>query len=160
MVRLTAVIGVLALLAQALLVVTDVLMRWLLASPILGVMDICQLLNVVAIASFIPFVVFERRNVEIHFFSRARFARLTAWSESFASLCTLLFLSIALWQCARYASQVAEQVTPILEIPIAPVWWLGCGLFSVCLPAQLAICLWGGPRSEAGEGPPAHGGRA
>jgi len=150
-VHAVAAIGILALLSQALLIVIDVLMRSLLGAPLLGVIDIYQLLNVIVIAAFIPFVVFQRRNINVTLFDGLNMPRLAAGVTWFADLCTLLFLIIATWQCMRYTSQLSGQLTPILELPVAPVWWVGCGLLFVCVPAQLAICLRRSPAPKAHE---------
>lgn len=141
LVHAAASIGFLMLFAQAMLIVVDVLMRTL-GAPLLGVIDLYQLVNVVVIAAFIPFVVFQRRNIRVTLFDGLKNRRVVACVNSFADFCTLLFLLIAIWQCVRYTLQLSGQVTPILELPVAPVWWLGCGLLCVCVPAQLAVCLW------------------
>jgi TRAP-type C4-dicarboxylate transport system permease small subunit len=140
-VHVTAAVGVLALSAQALVIVADVLMRWLLGAPLLGAIDIYQLLNILVIAAFIPLVVFEGRNIKIKVFGGVKTPRLAACADVFADLCTLLFLVIAVWQCGRHALQVSHELTPILELPVAPAWWAGCALLLVCVPAQFVVCV-------------------
>ena len=139
--RTIAMIGLLGLLMQALAIVLDVGMRWLFNSPLFGMEDINGLLITVIIASFFPALLIERGNVTLNFLGTWLGPEKAEWLNAFGQFVTLLFFIVATWQLASYTLFVAPQTTLILQLPIAPAWWLATALVFLCVPVQLLVFL-------------------
>lgn len=149
-IRISAYIGLVSLLTLSFAIVVDVMLRWLTAAPIYGLTDIYELLIVCAIVSFLPLVVLRRQNVEVHLVSWLGGSRLIRIVDAFAHCCTLLFLVAVTWQCGRHALRAQILETPILGLPVAPVWWFAACVLSSTIPAQLIVLVKHLRRSEKG----------
>jgi TRAP-type C4-dicarboxylate transport system permease small subunit len=134
-----ALIGLCCLLLQATAIVIDVLLRWIFNSPLFGMEDINQLLLAVILASFFPALLIEGSNITIDFLGRSLGSKVAAWLDVFGQLITLLLFIIVSWQLAVYASEVKTQTTLILQLPVAPSWWLATSLITLCIPVQAIV---------------------
>ena len=141
--RAAAAAGVLCLLLVAGLSVADIVLREATGQPIRGAADIAGLLTILIIASCFPAGLLERRQIKVTFLGSI----LPAWAnralEVFGALMTgLMFLAIA-WFMTRHALRVTanHQYTMVLNLPIAPWWWIATACFWACVPAQLFVIL-------------------
>ena len=141
--RLCALFGMLALVAFALMTITDVLMRWLFNRPIDGVADAAPLIVAIVAAAFFPLALTGRHHVSIGFLGNLLGPRATVWLAAFASLVTWIFFILLAWQIVRYTIELRQlgQTTWVVQMPIAP-WWLVVSLFMVvCVAVQVGIVL-------------------
>ena len=134
-----ALVGLTLLLLQATAIVIDVVLRWVFNSPFFGLEDINKLLLAVILASFFPALLIDSKNITINFLGRALGPRVSIWFDIFGELVTLLLFVIVTWQLAIYASEIRSQTTLILQLPVAPAWWLTTSLIALCIPVQLVV---------------------
>ncbi len=119
-----AALGVLLLLACALVTVADVLCRRTINWSIPGLVDLTQLLIMSSVFLCIPFAFERRANVEVDLL----YGRLPAVVRSaLAVLWPLLgaaFLLAAAWHAGKAASQVLEygETSPTLNVPMIGYW--------------------------------------
>lgn len=141
--RAVALLGLAGLLAIALVTVADVLARWLFAAPFAGVYDLSGLFIAVALAACFPAALAQRRNIRVTFFADLAGGALTRTCDALASLATLFFFVLLVWQLAIYAGELAEsgQTTFVLELAVAPWWVAATILFALCLPVQALVAL-------------------
>lgn len=137
--EIIALVGLSCLLIQAIMVVLDVLLRLILNSPIFGIEDINQLLITIILASFFPILLIDSKNITIDFLGQLLGTKIKVWLDVIGQLITLLLFILVVWQLAIFAIEVKNQHTLILQIPIAPFWWLTTGLMAFCIPAQLVV---------------------
>ncbi|NQV54724.1 MAG: TRAP transporter small permease [Rhodospirillales bacterium] len=137
--RWFAFLGLIGLVALALITITDVLMRWLFNSPIDGVADVGRLIVAVVIASFFPVAIAERHHVSIGFLGNLVGPQGAAWLDTLAALVTSVFFILLGWQFVLYTIdlQVNGETTWLLGLPVAP-WWAAATLFMLlCVPVQI-----------------------
>ena len=134
-----ALVGLTCLLIQATAIVIDVVLRWIFNSPFFGMEDINQLLIAVILASFFPALLIENKNITIDFLGRTLGPRISNWLDVFGHSVTLLLFVVVAWQLAIYANEVRSQTTLILQLPVAPAWWLTTGLIALCIPVQIVV---------------------
>ena len=137
--EIIALVGLSCLLIQAIMIVLDVLLRLILNSPIFGIEDINQLLITIILASFFPILLIDSKNITIDFLGQLLGTKIKVWLDVIGQLITLLLFILVVWQLAIFAIEVKTQHTLILQIPIAPFWWLTTGLMAFCIPAQLVV---------------------
>ncbi|HJO86927.1 MAG TPA: TRAP transporter small permease [Rhodospirillales bacterium] len=128
---------------MAIMTITDVLMRWLLNSPIDGVADAGRLIVAVIIASFFPAALAEKHHISIAFLGSWLGQRAKSWLEVMASIVTSIFFTILGWQFVVYTIDLHQnsETTWLLGWPVAP-WWGVASLFIViCVPVQLIVVL-------------------
>jgi TRAP-type C4-dicarboxylate transport system permease small subunit len=141
LVQVLAAVGLCGLIFQALAIVVDVLFRWLMNSPLLGMEDVNGLLIVVIVASFFPAVLHDRGNISIDVVGRLFGARGAEILNAFAHLVTLGFFVILAWQLFRYTLDIQGRFTQILELPVQPMWWIATGIIMLCVPIQLLVFI-------------------
>jgi len=134
-----AVMGFVGLLIEAIAICSDVLMRWLFNSPLHGMEDLSHVLIIFVVASFFPALLNNRGNITIAVLGRALGKRGTEILNAFGHLITLLFFIILGWQMILFASDLSGRITPILELPLQPVWWLAALIIAVCIPIQSLV---------------------
>ena len=139
--EIIALIGLFLLLIQAFAIFIDVLLRLFLNSPVFGMEDINQLLISVILASFFPILLINSKNITIDFLGRILGEKIKVWLDVLGQLVTLLLFVLVVWQLTIFSIEVSNQHTAILQVPIAPFWWLTSGLIALCLPAQLLVTL-------------------
>ena len=139
-----ALIGAVCIMAMALAIVVDVLMRWLFNAPILGVDDLGRYNLAVIVASFFPVCLVGGHFVTIRFVGKALGARRALWLEAFGSVATLFVFALLAWQFARftiYDVTLTGLATPVLEIPQAPWWWVVTTIIVICVPIQVVVLV-------------------
>ena len=97
-----ALIGAVCIMAMALAIVVDVLMRWLFNAPILGVDDLGRYNLAVIVASFFPVCLVGGHFVTIRFVGKALGERRALWLEAFGSVATLFIFALFAWQFTRF----------------------------------------------------------
>jgi TRAP-type C4-dicarboxylate transport system permease small subunit len=113
------------LLGVAVLTMTDVLLRWLVAAPIRGLLDVVTVLTAVIVAACFPALLANRANVTIRLVGASGGPRLARVLDAFGALVTALFFGLMAWQYVGYAAEMtrAGERMAILRWPVAPWWW-------------------------------------
>ncbi len=151
--RWIAVIGALAILGLAAAIVVDVLMRWLLNAPILGVDDLGKYNLAVIVSSFFPICLIGGHFVTIRFLGRAVGPLRALWLEAFGNLVTLFVFVLFAWQFFRftlYDVTLTGLATAVLELPQAPWWWMVTVIVFACTVIQVLVLLESGVRAWRG----------
>lgn len=141
--RWLALIGLIGLVGLALITIADVLMRWLLNSPMDGVADLGRLIVAVVVSTFFPLALAERRHISIKFLGSAFGPRGRAWLEFFSALVTMVFFTVLLWELFKFTEELFEsgETTWILGLPVAPWWTAATAFMFICLPIQSAVLV-------------------
>lgn len=139
--RAIALLGLAGLLSIALVTVADVLARWLFAAPFAGVYDLSGLFIAVALAACFPAALARRQSIRVTFFADLLGGRISRACDALASLATLFFFVLLVWQLAIYSGELLEsgQTTFVLELTVAPWWIVATALFALCIPVQLLV---------------------
>lgn len=122
--RALAVVGLVGLMALAVMTLADGLMRWLANHPIEGVRDLGGLAVAAAIACCLPIVMMERGNIAIRL-GGSLHPRLGRLLDALAALAVCVVLAAIAWQVWIHAGKLlrAHETTFVLQIPIAPFWY-------------------------------------
>ena len=139
-------VSLVALVAMTAVTVIDVAGRYLFNRPLLGALELSELLMVFLV--FGAFAVTELRNghVDIDVVVTRLSPRGQALSETFAALLSTAFWGAITWRTALHAENVwrAGETTPNLGLPISPFVWLaaiGTLLFTLALTARTLAAL-------------------
>ncbi|MCC2095375.1 MAG: TRAP transporter small permease [Hyphomicrobiales bacterium] len=136
-----AMLGLIGLVALAMLTIADVMMRWLFSDPLDGISDLYRLLVALVVASFFPSAFAERGHISINFLSAVLPRGGRKAVAVLASLVTFGFTIIIGWQFILYCMEVYEagETTWLLGINVTP-WWIGVtALLLLCIPVQLIV---------------------
>lgn len=141
--RAAAIIGVLFLLLVAALSVADILTREVTGRPIRGAHDIGKLFTIIIVAACFPAGLLERRQIAVTLIGAVvgpladRIMKVVA-----AAMTGFMFVCIA-YYVTLHAARVTEnaEYTMVLNLPLAPWWWLAAACFWACLPAQLFVIV-------------------
>ena len=135
------VVSLVALVAMTAITVADVAGRYLFNRPLLGALELSELLMVFLV--FGAFAVTELRNghVDIDVVVTKMSPRGQALSETVAALLSTAFWGAITWRTALHAQNVwhAGETTPNLGLPISPFVWvaaIGTLLFALALVAR------------------------
>ena len=139
----TAIVGLLALLSVAVLTIINVLARWLLDQPLVGVHDLYGLVIVVVVAACFPTGVMQRKHVAIRFLGPALGRNATRWLDTFGALMTMVLLGIIAWQVTDEALTKIEtgEYTLVLKIATAPVWFAAAIILWISVPMQAVVTI-------------------
>jgi len=136
------VVSGISLAVMALLTVADVSGRYLLNRPLLGSLELSELLMVFLV--FGAFAVTELHNghVDVDVLVIQMAPRPRALCEGLAALLSVGFWGAIAWRTAVHAQHVggAGETTPNLGLPVAPFVWVaaaGCLLFTLALLTRL-----------------------
>ncbi|HEX9904744.1 MAG TPA: TRAP transporter small permease subunit [Propylenella sp.] len=138
----TAFVGAVAIMMVGIAIVSDVLMRWLFNSPILGVDDLSQFNLAVIVSSFFPMCLVGGHNITIRFLGKALGVRASLWLEVWGQSLTLLIFLLLAWQFFRftlYDVTYTGLATVVLQIPQAPWWWVTTIIIWLCVPLQAVV---------------------
>lgn len=148
-----ALIGATAILGLAAAIVVDVLMRWLLNAPILGVDDLGKYNLAVIVSSFFPICLIGGHFVTIRFLGRALGPVRALWLEAFGGFVTLCVFLLLSWQFFRFTLHdvtLTGLATAVLELPQAPWWWIVTAIVFACTAIQVLVLLEAGVRAWRG----------
>ena len=141
--RWLAFLGFFLLLLLSLIIVIDIFMRWLFHAPLAGTGDISKVLLPVIVSTCFPIAVHQRRHVTIRFLGNSLGPRRGTYLELFGSLVLLVFLLLMSWQLILHTAemQAAREHTWVIQILMAPWWWVTTAIMASCLPLQSFIVL-------------------
>ena len=117
-------ISVAVLLIMVFFVAADVIGRYLFDRPILGGMEIQELMMVVIIFLALGITTFDKQHVYVELLVIRLKGRTLAIVNSIATLASLIFIALLIWQTAKNGlndlTSEAPTISPSLSIPIAP----------------------------------------
>lgn len=139
--RLVACIGFTGLVILSMLTMVDGVSRWLALPRLPGFHDISEVVYAIVITSCFPSLLLRDQNVTIRFFGKAVGGRTHYWLEVIGNLLTLVFFSILVWQfyLLTLDLQANNRVSPTLEFPIAPWWWITSIIMTITVPVQVLV---------------------
>lgn len=138
-----SIIGVFGILAIALMIVADVLLRWLANAPIRGMNEVVDILLAVAIAGVFPAGVARRVHLSIDLLADRMPRAVAHWLVVIGDLVLLLLLLVFAWSMASYAGDLGARnaQTAYLGLPQAPTAWCVGVLFAVSAVMQvIGLC--------------------
>ena len=140
--RIIAVLGLIGLVVMSLTIVLQVLARWLLNYPLLGVYDFTSLAVRISIAACFPLVFAERRNIGVRLIGKLN-PRLGKFFDAFSNLVALGVFIVMFWQLLEYISNLiaTKEATSTVNISLAPWVIVATGLLVLCIPIQ-AFCFF------------------
>lgn len=146
-----AALGVGGLLLLAMLITTDVLLRFFLSSPIRGLTDISIVTAAVLLAACMPHVVATRGNITVDIVGRSIGPRTLRALNLFGASATVLAFVIMAWQCSAFAHDMwrSGETMPTLRWPVWP-WWAGVALM-LAISALTALVILPGSARPLGE---------
>ena len=139
--RVVACIGFTGLVILSLLTMVDGVSRWLSLPRIPGFLDISEVVYAIVITSCFPALLIRDHNVTIRFLGKAVGGRTNYWLEFFGNVLTLAFFTILVWQfyLLTLDLQANNRVSPTLEFPIAPWWWITSIIMTITVPVQVLV---------------------
>ena len=139
--RVVACIGFTGLVILSLLTMVDGVSRWLALPRIPGFLDISQVVYAIVITSCFPALLIRDHNVTIRFLGKAVGGRTSYWLEFFGNVMTLAFFTVLVWQfyLLTLDLQANNRVSPTLEFPIAPWWWITSIIMTITVPVQILV---------------------
>ncbi len=141
--RLLAVVGLLALFANAFAVVVDAFLRSAFAAPIDRLSDVSGMIFVVAAACCVPAATANRCHITIRALEGRLGPRARAAIETFASLLATIVFALVTWQLGVYVGEVSAsgQTLSQIDIPVAPLWMFVTACLGLTTAAQAVACL-------------------
>ncbi len=136
--------GMLVLLA-AFVTISEVFLRSVINRPFFGANDLVMYLLTVGVVGFFPLMVDSGHHIKIDTLGKWLGTRGNLLIERFASVVTLLVLSGFVWQFARQGMRHStyDDVTQMLHLPLAPLWWTAAGIMALATAIQALIVLTG-----------------
>lgn len=141
-----AVIGLLLLAAAT---TVDVLLRYGLARPIRGFIDVAALSAAVLIAACLPYALATRAHISVDALGARLGGRARRVLDVFAALLTTAFFAVMAWQYVRFAVELDEtgQVIAVLRWPVWP-WWSAVAALVVVSALVGAVTAWQAPPAQ------------
>ncbi len=141
--RALSVVGLLALMALAVMTLADGTLRWLANKPIEGVRDLGGVAVAVAIACCIPVGLMERANITIRIADTVFGARVSRVLDAVAALAVAIVMGAMAWQFSVYAGKIAHanETTWVLKIPTAPFWYVVSAILWAAVAVQVIVFL-------------------
>jgi len=137
----TGNIAGIALLATALLITTDILLRWSISRPFTGLFELTELAFACIIALAFSFANNKRLHVSMELIGNmtGRFKGV----QLYADVATLIAFALYTYFLYRHAGQKLShgETTLVLGVPIGPIWYFAAGLMSFGLLAQAHVTL-------------------
>jgi len=122
---LFSVLAVTGILLGAVVIVADVLGRWVLGQAVVALNEIMSFVFAIAISATLPAGAARRVNLKVDLLGHSTGPRMTAWLTLVGSLALVVFFSLLSWRIwglgVRYSS--AGRETTILHLPYAPMYF-------------------------------------
>jgi len=136
-----AFVGVIGILLIALMIVSDVLLRWLFSAPIRGMNEIVEVMLAVAIAAVFPSGVCRRVHLSIDLLAPRLPHRVGDWLVVVGDAVLLVMLAVFAWSMGTYANDLGARhaQTSYLGMPQAPTSWCVSVLFAVSALLQMVM---------------------
>jgi C4-dicarboxylate transporter, DctM subunit len=132
-------LAVLGMLTGAIVVVSDVLMRWFFSVAIVALNEVMAQVFAMAIAATLPAGAARRVNLKVDLLGQSISPRVARWLNVLGSLLLALFFALLAWRIwtlgLRFHGQARS--TLILNWPIAPTYFFVAGAMSVAALVQL-----------------------
>jgi TRAP-type C4-dicarboxylate transport system permease small subunit len=102
----------------------NVLLRYLLARPIHGFVELSSLVGAVLLAACMPHLLVTRGNIAVDALGSRLGRRAHRALDRFAALLTTGFFLVMAWQYVRFATELRQtaETIPVLRWPVWP-WW-------------------------------------
>lgn len=144
--RWVAYISVAILLLMVLFVAVDVIGRYLFNKPILGGMEIQELMMVVIIFLALGITTHDKQHVFVELLVIRLKGRTLGIVKSIGLLLTFIFVALLVWQTLKNGisdmTSEAPTITPTLSIPIAPFIFVATtGLFFMALEFLIELVI-------------------
>ena len=139
--RRLAWVAVCGLLLISLVIMIDVLLRWLFSSPLHGLEDIVGLVTQVAVAACFPASFALGTHITVRFLGRALGLRATLVLDAFGQLAALCWIVLVAWQLWLYAGPIGNRTTFILQIEIQPLWYVAAAFMILAALVQFLVFL-------------------
>lgn len=141
--RLIAAVGLFALLGLALMVMAEVLSRWLLGTAFQGSHDIMQLALPVIVAATFPAAMIRRQHITITFLGGRLGNTAAHYLDLLGNFVLFAVMAVITWQLSIYSMDVTRlgESSWILNVPLAPTWWVTASLFGVATLCQAVILV-------------------
>jgi TRAP-type C4-dicarboxylate transport system permease small subunit len=155
--RVIAVIGFAALIIGAAIVTSDALLRTFAGKPIRGLGEIIDMSTAIVIATCVPIVVAQRRNIRIMFLSAAVGKLANLILDVIADLFMLAFVGVMSVELIAYTAQTISlgDRSLVHQIPAGPFWIAASAILLLSVPAQALITLISVLRLATGQSAPA-----
>lgn len=131
------------LLGNVVLILVDVLARWLLRSPQSWVADIGQISYPVAIACCFPAALESGHMIAIRFLGEALGPRRARWLDLLGQLALLALLALFTWK--MYSRAHSEWTggfrTANIALRVGPTWFAVATLLALCVLIQARVLL-------------------
>lgn len=120
-----AVGAIAAALLGALVIVGDVLARWLFSTAVFALNEIISLVFAIAVAFTLPAGAALRVNLRIDLLAHLTGPRLTAWLRLAGSVALFVFFAILAWRLFGLAVRFGDsgRATPLLQVSLAPTYF-------------------------------------
>lgn len=137
--NIVSVLAVAGMLTGALVVVADVLTRWLLGSAIVALNEVMSQIFAMAIAATLPAGAARRVNLKVDLIGFAIGPRLNAWLTMAGSLLLAALFALLAWRIWTLGLRFQTQgrATLILNWPLAPTYFFVCAAMSAAALVQL-----------------------
>ena len=158
---LLTLLAVASLTAMSLLTVIDALGRYTLNRPVIGSVELVELLMVVLIFSSLPLVTFARAHIAVDIFTAHLGRGARRIQQALAQGVAFGISALLGWVTLEKANSVTEYdtITQMLSIPLGPFVWFMCVLLflNAAVHAAQGMTIWrghsDGPSSDT-DGPP------
>lgn len=120
-----SMVAIAGILTGAIVIVIDVLGRWLFGSAVYALNEIMSLTFAVAVAATMPAGAAHRVNLRLDLFAQLTSPRLSGWLNVVASVMLLLFYGVLAWSLYGIASKYGTQgrATALLVLPLTPIYY-------------------------------------
>ena len=136
---LLSALAVLGILIGAIVVVADVLMRWLAGSAVVALNEVMAQVFAMAVAATFPAGAHRRVNLKVDLTAKWIGTRLTAWLSAAGAVLLAIFFAVLaarIWATGvKFHAQGRE--TLILEWPLAPTYFVVSAMLAVATALQL-----------------------
>lgn len=141
--RQVAFVGVIAILAIALITVIDILLRWLADEAVPGFNEILAMAISVAIAATFPAGAAGRVNLAVDLFAQRLGAAAVRWLNVAGALLLLALYGFLVWSIAGATTELANRhaTTMILRVAEAPFMWAVTAFLALAMLAQILVFL-------------------
>lgn len=139
--RFIALVGLLALVAQAGATILDIFLRALFSAPIRGLSDLTELIVIFMVAASFPASLAGNHHITVRMLGKALPWRAREALELFGHGLLLVVFVVLGWQLVLYTQQMfaMRQTTWLLGIPMGPSWAIATALILVCVPVQAGV---------------------
>lgn len=144
--RFTGAVSMMAIggvILGAMVIVADVLARWLLGTAVFALNEITSITFAIAVAATMPAGAANRVNLKIDLLADLTGSRLSAWLNAAGSAVLAIFFGLLAWSIWSLAIRygVQDRATALLRISLAPAYYgIALAMGAACLVQ--AINLW------------------